>query len=61
MLQYGVLEQLKNRMVFSPKYNSCHKIIRRISHVIVFINEEPDMNALTGDRYKIICLGGIID
>ncbi len=62
MLQYGVLEQLKNRMIFSPKYNSCHKIIRSKSvHVVVFTNEEPDMNALTSDRYKIIRLGGTID
>lgn len=61
MLQYGVLEQLKNRMVFSPKYNSTHKILKRTPHVVVFTNEEPDMNALTGDRYKIIRLGGTID
>lgn len=61
MLQYGVLEQIKNRMVFSPKYTSQHKILKNKAHVIVFTNEEPDMNALTGDRYKIIRLGGTID
>lgn len=53
-LQYSVLESLKDRMVFSPKYESSFKILRAIPHVIVFSNESPDMDALTTDRYNII-------
>lgn len=52
-IQYGVFEMLKNRMVFSPKYSSNTKILRNTPHVIVFMNEEPDREALTRDRYHI--------
>lgn len=55
-LQYGILEQLKNRMVFSTKYMSHTKILPHNCHVVVFSNEEPDREALTQDRYKIIRL-----
>jgi len=53
-LQYGVLEMLKNRVVYSPKYSSQTKILEATPHVVVFCNEHPDMNKLTHDRYKII-------
>lgn len=53
-LQYSVLESLKDQMIFSPKYESCLKILRNVPVVIVFSNEQPDMNALTADRYNII-------
>jgi len=52
-LQYGILEQLKDRMVFSPKYNSRTKLFRSMVHVVVFCNEEPDLNKMTTDRYFI--------
>lgn len=53
-LQYSVLESLKDRMVFSPKYESSLKVMRNLPTVICFSNEEPDMNALTADRFKIV-------
>ena len=53
-LQYSVLEGLKDRMVFSPKYASNLKVLTNIPHVVVFCNEHPDMTKLTGDRYNII-------
>ncbi|QUS52617.1 replication protein [Mute swan feces associated circular virus 14] len=53
-LQYTILEQLKNRVIFSPKYNSCTKILDRVPHVVVFCNEEPDRTKMTRDRY-VIC------
>lgn len=52
-LQYSVLEQLKDRMVFSPKYESQTKYLHSIPHVVVFTNEEPDYNKLTNDRYDL--------
>lgn len=52
-LQYTILEQLKDRMVSSPKYNSQMKIMRDKVHVVVFCNEHPDMNKMTRDRYLI--------
>lgn len=53
-LQYGLLEMLKNRLVFSTKYVSQAKRFDHNVHVVVFSNEPPDMDALTEDRYKII-------
>lgn len=53
-LQYSVLEQLKDRMVFSTKYNSQMKILRSPTHVVVFCNEHPDETKLSADRYNVI-------
>lgn len=55
-LQYPILEALKDRKVFSPKYQSRMKILDKRPHVIVFCNEQPDMSKLTADRYEIINL-----
>lgn len=52
-LQYSVLESLKDGMVFSTKYQSRSKRLSP-SHVVVFMNEQPDMNKLSQDRYQII-------
>lgn len=55
-IQYNILEQLKDRMIFSPKYESCTKILLSNVHVVVFMNEEPDLTKMTGDRYRLINL-----
>ena len=52
-LQYGILEQLKDQMVFSPKYQSVTKILPQRPHVIVFMNEPPDLTKMSFDRFKI--------
>jgi len=53
-LSYGILEQLKDRLVFSPKYESQMKILNNKCHVVVFSNESPDMEKMTFDRYNVI-------
>lgn len=53
-LQYGILESIKDRLVFSPKYNSGTKRLVHNPHVIVFCNEFPDMTKLSEDRYNVI-------
>lgn len=53
MLQYGLIESMKDRIVFSPKYNSITKILLNKVHVVVFCNEAPDMTKMTEDRYLI--------
>jgi hypothetical protein len=54
-LQYTVLEQLKDGIVFSPKYNSRTKLLDHgTPHVVVFMNEQPDRNKLSRDRYQVI-------
>jgi len=53
-LQYQVLEQLKDRVIFSPKYNSTTKFLTSVPHVVVFCNEHPNMEQMTQDRYHFI-------
>lgn len=51
-LQYDFLEDVKNGYVFCSKYESRVKQLGPC-HVVVFMNEEPDMNKLSKDRYCI--------
>lgn len=53
-LQYTILEQLKDRVVYSPKYGSRTKYLTHTPHVVVFTNEQPDPTKLSADRYIII-------
>lgn len=52
-LQYQFLEYCKNMLVPSHKYTSQTKFFRVRPHVVVFCNEQPDMNKLSADRYDI--------
>lgn len=53
-LSYNILERLKDKMVFSGKYNSEMKVWYSNVHVIVFCNEQPDYTKMTFDRYQTI-------
>jgi len=53
-LQYTVLEQLKDGRIMSNKYQSRLKQLDGPVHVVVFMNERPNMSALSQDRYEII-------
>lgn len=52
-IQYDFLEDVKNGFVFSGKYESHNKRLGKV-HVVVMMNEEPDMTKLSADRYEII-------
>lgn len=52
-IQYDFLEDVKNGYVFSTKYESRVKTLYRC-HVVVTMNETPDMTKLSEDRYVII-------
>jgi len=52
-LQYSVLEKLKDQVIFSGKYESGTKFLLHKCHVVVFCNEEPNLLALSHDRYKL--------
>jgi len=54
-LQYSFLEAVKDGLVFSPKYESGMKYLKPM-HVIVLMNQEPDLALLSEDRYNIINL-----
>jgi len=52
-LQYGILESIKDRLIFSPKYMSQTKMLVHKPHVIVFCNEQPDYEKLSEDRIVV--------
>jgi len=52
-LNYSFLESVKDGMVFSTKYESGIKKLQKC-HVVVMMNQDPDMEKLSIDRYKII-------
>jgi len=52
-LQYGLLEELKDGCLTSTKYRPM-RVEFDPPHVIVFMNECPDMTKLSDDRYVII-------
>lgn len=58
-LQYTIFEQLKDKVLFSTKYHSKTKILRKHPHVVVFCNEWPDETAMSADRYEIIDMSGL--
>lgn len=51
---YVIAEQLKDRRVFSNKYQSRMKHISTAAWVIIMTNEYPDMSRLSNDRYEIV-------
>lgn len=52
-VSYNVIEQCKNGMVFSPKYESKFKCFN-VPHIIIFANFGPDISKLSADRWDII-------
>lgn len=56
-LQYSILEKLKDRMIFSPKYASTVKILQKLPHVLVFCNEDVDHSKMSADRFDVTILG----
>lgn len=52
-VQYDFLEDIKNGYVASPKYESRFKVLGPC-HVVVMMNEMPDMHKLSADRYNIV-------
>lgn len=54
-MPYTFLEELKDGYVGSTKYESCVKKYAKM-HVVVLMNQDPDMSALSADRYHIIKL-----
>lgn len=52
-LNFRILESLKDRMVFSPKYQPQMKVLAQCPHVIVFSNEDPPRDRLSKDRYHV--------
>lgn len=52
-IQYDFLESIKDGRLFSSKYESRMKVFKP-PHVFVFMNQDPDMEKLSIDRYVFI-------
>ena len=52
-IQYDILEHFKNGRVFNTKYQSFVKDFNK-PHVVVFMNEYPDIAKLSQDRYHVL-------
>lgn len=51
-LSYTGIEEIKNGCFFSSKYES-KQVIMPNPHIIIFSNEEPNVNKMSKDRWKI--------
>lgn len=52
-INYGTLEQIKNGMIYSGKYEGGTCLFPH-PHIIVFANEKPDTSKLSKDRWNIV-------
>lgn len=51
-ISYGGLEEIKDGIFFSGKYES-DDIIMPTAHLIIFANQEPDYEKMSEDRWKV--------
>ena len=51
-ISYQGLEEIKNGLFCSPKYES-KMFIMNPPHLLVFANERPDVSKMSGDRWKV--------
>jgi len=54
-LSYSAIEEIKNGLCFSGKYES-KQLIFNIPHIYIFANFAPDQHALSSDRWRLIPL-----
>lgn len=52
-INYGAIEQIKNGLIFSGKYDG-QQLIFNCPHVVVFANCEPDFEKLSADRWHVV-------
>ena len=52
-LSWKTLEQIKNRICFSAKYESGQVILWDNVHILCFANELPDWSKLSLDRWQV--------
>ena len=58
-VNYSIIEQMKNGILFTSKYQSKTKVFKP-AKVVVFSNFQPDKTKLSSDRWKIIDLSDTI-
>lgn len=55
-VNYGAIESIKDRLIFSAKYESKMKLFN-CPHVLVFANFAPDLASMSQDRWAVKQLG----
>jgi len=55
-INYSTLEKLKDGTITSTKYQPVKKYRDEQAHIVVFMNQWPDIKALSRDRYNIYCI-----
>lgn len=58
-VNWGVIEKLKDGIIFSGKYASCTKVRKDNAHVCIFSNSLPEEGKFSVDRIKLIDLSKI--
>lgn len=51
-INYSAIESIKNGLIYSGKYEGGQCIFPH-PHILVFCNSEPDLDAMSKDRYKV--------
>lgn len=54
-INYGTLEQIKNGMIYSGKYEGGVCLFDN-PHIVIFANSEPDYECLSNDRWNVISI-----
>lgn len=52
IISYTAIEQVKNAIFFSSKYES-GMVLMNYPHIFIMANAPPDMSKLSGDRWKV--------
>lgn len=52
-LNYHAIEEIKNGLFFSTKYE-CKQVIMNSPHILIFSNKKPETEKLSEDRWNII-------
>lgn len=52
-INYGAIEQIKNGLIFSGKYDGC-QLVFDCPHVIVFANTPPEFDKMSYDRWDVV-------
>lgn len=54
-ISYSALEAIKNGMICNTKYETGNKLFNP-PHVLIFANDEPQWEAMSDDRFKVLCV-----
>ena len=52
-ISFASIEEIKNRMLFSSKYESTMAVLPSHVHVFCFANQPPEWTSLSADRWKV--------